>query len=319
MRWKFGRLACSSLQGKRLRTEGGSGILLCMISVLLALASVQAPASPPVAAAPVAPAPSDPVEGDWRAIPDDELIILSLAGDRTVVIRLAPGYAPEHVANVRRLALAHWWDATSVYRVQENWVAQWGDQTEKKPLPAGVAARPAAEFDLVGGFRPAQVLARSDAYSARSGITADGWAVATDGSASWLAHCYGTVGVARDTLPDTGTGAELFMAIGGSARRLDRNYTIVGRVIEGAGFLSGLPRSDAPMGMYATAAERLPIVSARLASDLPPASRPRYQYRAADNRAFGAMIEARQNPKPPTIGLGGIDVCDVPLATRRAP
>jgi cyclophilin family peptidyl-prolyl cis-trans isomerase len=291
-----------------------------MISFLALAAAAQA-------ATPAAPLPSDPIEADWRVIPDDELLIVTLAGSRSVVIRLAPSHAPAHVANVRRLALARWWDGASVYRVQENWVAQWGDETEKKPLPAGITPRPEAEFDLPAGFRPAQRMSVPDAYSGASGISADGWAIAagrpgsvvTQRTAAWLTHCYGTVGVARDALPDTGTGAELFMPIGGSARRLDRNYTIVGRVIEGAAFLSGLPRSDAPMGIYATAAERLPIVNVRLASDLPAATRPRYQYRAADNPRFAALIALRENPKPPTVGLGGADVCDVPLATRRAP
>ena len=287
-----------------------------MIALLLALiAALQVAPPPPVSA----PSPSDASEGDWRPIADDELMVMTLTGNRRVLIRLAPGYAPEHVANVRRLALAHWWDEASVYRVQDNWVTQWGDQTEKKPLPAGVAARPAAEYDIAAGFRPAQRLATHDAYSTASGITADGWPVATDGTHGWLAHCYGTVGVARDASPDTGTGAELFMPIGGAARRLDRNYTIVGRVIEGAGHLSGLPRSNAPMGMYAVANERTSIVSVRLAADMPAATRPRYQYRAADTPSFNALIASKLSPAPPTVGLGGIDVCDVPLPTRRVP
>ena len=288
-----------------------------MIAPLLALAAAlqAAPVSPPATVA-----PGDPVAGDWVAIADDQLLVMTLAGDRTVVIRLAARYAPEHVANVRALALAHWWDGTTVYRVQDNWVTQWGDQSEKKPLPSGVAARPAAEYDLAADTpRPAQAMARPDAYSTASGISADGWATASDGKAGWLTHCYATVGVARDASPDTGTGAELFVAIGGSARRLDRNYTIVGRVIDGMGYLSGLPRSGAAMGMYATEAERLPIVSVRLASDMPAATRPRFEYRAADNPRFAAMIAAKVSPKPPTVGLGGLDVCDVPLATRRVP
>ena len=296
-----------------------------MIAFLLALAAALQAAPPPASPALVPPVATalEPVVGDWIAIPDDQLLVMTLAGDRTVIIRLASGYAPEHVANVRALALAHWWDGTSVYRVQDNWVTQWGDQSEKKPLAAGVAARPAAEYDLTpftaGGPRLAQAMVRSDAYSVASGITSDGWATASDGRTAWLTHCYGTVGVARDASPDTGSGAELFTAIGGSARRLDRNYTIVGRVIEGMAYLSGLPRSGAAMGMYATASERLPIVSVRLAIDLPAATRPHYEYRAADNIRFGAMIAAKVTPKPPTVGLGGIDVCDVPLATRRTP
>lgn len=271
-----------------------------------------------LAAQAAAPSPTAPIAADWRSIPDDQLLVMTLAGNREVVIRLAPSYAPQHVANVETLARAHWWDGTSVYRVQENWVAQWGDASSKKPMPAGVAARPAPEFDIAA-FTPAVRMSRPDAYSTASGITADGWPVASDGRAAWLAHCYGTVGVARDTLPDTGAGSELFTPIGQSARRLDRNYTIVGRIISGMEYLSALPRSDAEMGFYATEAERTPIVSVRLASDMPAVSRPHYEYRAADNPRFAAMVAAKVNPKPPMVGLGGIDVCDVPLATRKAP
>jgi peptidylprolyl isomerase len=287
-----------------------------MLISLLALLAAQA--------APATTLPSDPVASDWRPIPDDELLVMTLAGNRTVVIRLAPRSAPEHVANVRRLAQAKWWDGQSVYRVQEGWVAQWGDPndddvpgkpSQRKPMPANVVKVPAAEYDIAT-FAPAQRLARADAYSTASGITADGWPVATDGKASWVTHCYGTVGVARDSSPDTGSGSELFTPIGQAARRLDRNYTIVGRVIEGMQYLSALTRSEAPLGVYATAAERTPIVSARLASDIPAAERPHFEYRAADNARFAAMLDLRLHPKG-LVALGGIDVCDVPLAARR--
>lgn len=273
------------------------------------------------------PSPSEALPADWRAIPDDEILVMTLAGGRRIAIRLAPVYAPEHVANVRRLALAHYWDGTSVYRVQDNWVTQWGGQPDdppgdagNKPLPIGVVKAPAAEYEVAGGLRTAQALG-PDAYAAATGITADGWAVAGGagaGAPGWLAHCYGTVGVARDASPDTGSGSELFMPIGGSARRLDRNYTIIGRVIEGAGLLSGLPRSDAAMGMYPAGSGRVPIVSARLASDLPAAERPHFQYRAADNPRFAAAIEARRHPKD-MVATGGPDVCDVSLPVRAAP
>jgi peptidylprolyl isomerase len=48
------------------------------------------------------------------------------------------------VGNLRKLAAAHWWDGLSVYRVQDNWVAQWGDgdnedKAKARPLPAGLA------------------------------------------------------------------------------------------------------------------------------------------------------------------------------------
>ncbi|MCU6455675.1 peptidylprolyl isomerase [Sphingomonas sp. A2-49] len=275
-------------------------------------------AAPPLPQAAPAPSPADPVEADWRAIPDDELLVIGLGTGKQVVIRLAAALAPAHVGNIRALARARWWDDASVYRVQENWVAQWGDATEKKPLPAGVTDRPPAEFEIAA-FRPAVRMAKADSYSTASGITADGWPVATNGTRAWLTHCYGMVGVARDALPSTGSGAELFTPIGQSARRLDRNYTVVGRIVEGMQHLSGLPRSEAAMGMYATPGERTPIVSVRLASDMPAATRPHFQYRAADNPRFAAAVARREHPDAPMVSLDGAAVCDVLPAVRRAP
>jgi peptidylprolyl isomerase len=275
------------------------------------LLALQAPAA--------LPAPHDPAARDWRAIPDDELLVMRLPGDRRVVIRLAAALAPAHVANIRRLAAAGWWDGESVYRVQENWVAQWGDATEKKPLPPGIAARVTPEFEIAR-FAPAQRMTRADPRAATSGITSDGWPVASDGQGhAWLTHCYGMVGVARDEPPTSGSGAELFTPIGQSARRLDRNYAVVGRIIEGMQYLSALPRGPAPMGVLTDPAARTPIVSATLARDMPAATRPRFQYRAADNVRFAALIRRRENPPAPTIGSGGADVCEIPLEVRRAP
>jgi peptidylprolyl isomerase len=283
-----------------------------MLTLLLAAALQAAPA-----AMPPPPKPWDPIAADWVAIPDDEVMIMALADGRRVVIRLAPRLAPVHVANIRALIAARWWDGESVYRVQENWVAQWGDATEKKPLPATVVRTPAAEFEI-RPFAPAARMTRSDGYSVASGFTADGWPIATDGKVAWLTHCYGSVGVARDALPDTGTGSELFTPIGQSARRLDRNYTVVGRVIEGMANMSSLPRSEAPMGVYATAAERTAIATIRLASELPAAARPRYQYRATGNARFAAYIKSREAPETSTVPTGAA-VCDLATGVRRKP
>lgn len=275
--------------------------------------------TPQQATAPARPSPAaaEPVPEDWRDIPDDEILLLQLTNGRRVAIRLAARLAPAHVNNIRKLTAARWWDGESVYRVQENWVAQWGDPTEKKELPPEILTRLPAEFEI-GAFAPAQRLAKPDSYAAATGVTADGWPIASDGKVAWLTHCYGMVGVARNPLPDTGSGSELFTPIGQSARRLDRNYTVVGRIIEGMQYLSALPRSDAEMGFYATEGERTGILWVRLASQLPPDERPHFQYRATDNPRYAAMIALRENPAPPTIATG-LNVCDLPAAVRRRP
>lgn len=284
-----------------------------MLYLLLAAALQAAP----VAAPPPPPKPWDAIPTDWVTIPDDEIMVITFADKRRVVVRLAPALAPQHVANIKALIGARWWDDTSVYRVQENWVAQWGDATEKKALPTTVVKTPAAEFEI-GAFAAAARMTTSDGYSVASGFTADGWPIATDGKAAWLTHCYGSVGVGRDALPDTGSGAELFTPIGQSARRLDRNYTVVGRIVEGMANMSSLPRSEAPMGVYATAAERTAIASVRLASDLPIAERPRFQYRATGNPRFAAYIKSREAPETSTVPTGAA-VCDLAVGVRRKP
>ncbi|WP_188659876.1 peptidylprolyl isomerase [Sphingomonas metalli] len=296
------------------------------LAALLLQAASQTPppaaaAPAPAAAPPAAPTPADPLSEDWVTIPDDEMLILTLARGGTVAIRLAAPYAPVHVANIRRLAAARWWDAgASVYRVQDNYVAQWGDATEKKPLPADVVANPPPEYERAGASAVAR-LGRRDPYADWAGFSRDGWPLAGNFQTEWLPHCYGMVGVARDLAPSTGSGAELYAVIGHGPRALDRNVAIVGRVVDGIERLSSLPRGTGDLGFYVGEGERAPIASARLASDLPEAGRPRFQYRRSDNPRFTAWIAGRENRQPPffVVPAGGADICNAMPPVRRVP
>lgn len=282
------------------------------------LALCAALAAIPVSAQ-TAPSPADAVAEDWKPIPDNEILVMTLQGGRQVFLRLAPRYAPAHVNNIRRLAEAHWWDGTSIYRVQDNYVTQWGGGDDKTDLPPMVIANPPAEYET-SRYDGVTALAKPDSYAAKTGHSADGWPVASDGKAAWLPHCYGMVGVARDLAPSTGSGAELYTVIGHAPRHLDRNIAVVGRVIEGMPWLSSLPRGTGQLGVYETPAERTPILSVRLASQYPADERPRFEYRATDNPRFAAWIAERENRKPPffTVPAGGTDICNALPPVRRA-
>lgn len=245
---------------------------------------------------------------------------MKLSDDRLVVIRLAARYTPVHAANIRRLAKTRWWDGERIYRVQDNYVVQWGDASEKKPLPEGVIAQP-PEYDWPR-YDAVTRLSRGDPYSLRAGHSVDGWPLATNGKVAWIPHCYGMVGVARDLAPSTGSGGDLYAVIGHAPRHLDRNIAIVGRVLEGIEHLSSLPRgTEGGLGLYKDASLHVPIVSVRLASDLPVAERPQFQYRAADNARFAAWVKSRENREAPffTLPSGGADICNVMPPVRRAP
>ena len=249
--------------------------------------------------------------GDWRAIDPHDLLVIDLASGRRVAIALAPAFAPAHVANIRALARAHWYDGLWVSRVQDNYVAQWGDPDEKKPLPDTVARTVAAEYERPAKGLVLDKLPYRDSFAPTVGFAA-GWPVAAAAGTAWLAHCYGMVGVGRDKAPDTGTGAELYAVIGHAPRALDRNIALVGRVIDGIDALAALPRGTKDLGFYATVAERMPIVSVRMAADLPPAQRPMFEMLRSDSASFAAWVKVRANRRDDFFirPAGAIDLCN---------
>ena len=284
-------------------------ILLFGAATLIAATPVPKPVTPAdiVAAAPAAA---------WRAIPADDLLVMDMKSGARIVIQLAPVFAPIHVANIRALARAHWWDGAAIYRVQDNYVVQWGHNDER-PLPAGIIAKPPAEYDRpIAGLRITNFPYR-DSYAPRTGH-ADGWPIAIQGNRVNLTHCYATVGVGRDLSPDTGTGGELYAVIGQAPRHLDRNIAIVGRVIAGIESISSLPRGTEALGFYKERSSDVPIASSRLASDLPTANRPAFEVMDTASPAFVAYVHARANRKDDFFirPAGGVDLCNAPVPVR---
>lgn len=258
----------------------------------------------------------------WRTINPDDLLVMDFAKGGRVVIELAPSFAPVHVANIRAFARAGWWKGSSVYRVQDNFVAQWGHDEKGPPLPAGVVKPPPHEYWRSTKGLAIRPVSSPDAYAPAVGYSG-GWHVAYSPKRGWatLPHCYGYVGVARDLAPDTGTGEELYAIIGHAPRRLDRNLAVVGRVIEGMPLLSSLPRGPAPMGMYGDPAKNVGIAQIRLASDIAPADRPSFQVMNTSSASFGQIMKLRTNvadsfyKTPPT----GIDLCAGSVPIRKTP
>jgi peptidylprolyl isomerase len=289
--------------------------LLASLTAAPVLAA-DAPATTPSAVIAQAPASA------WRVIPAEELLVMTIEGGKRVVIQLAPAFAPRHVANIQVLAKAHWWDGTSINRVQDNYVVQWGDATEKKPMPPGLSATSPEDYTMSIANRRLAItpLSNADPYAPKTGFVG-GWPVAMDGSAAWLPHCYGAVGVGRNISPDAGTGAELYTVIGQAPRQLDRNIAVVGRIIEGMANLSSLPRGTGDLGFYTPQEHQVPILSVRLASDLPEAERPHFQVMDVATPSFADYLRLRANRKDDFYDrpAGGVDICNAPVPVRAAP
>src|SRR6185369_121097 len=66
------------------------------------------------------------VPADWRRLDPADTLYLELPGGR-VIIELSRQYTPRHVAAIKTLAAAQYWDGLAITRLQDNFVAQWGD------------------------------------------------------------------------------------------------------------------------------------------------------------------------------------------------
>ena len=299
------------------------------------------------------PAPSEIVAAanadEWVAIAPSDLLVMDLAPDskgkpRRVVIQLMPApFSQGWVSNIRKLAAAKWWDGTSINRVQDNYVVQWGDATEKKALPEGLADMAPSSYQMSSANFDAYIQAQAErasavdaAKSAELAVAIDqipnwrkvepysktqdflnGWPLAGDDNGVWPTHCYAMVGVGRNLSPDTGTGAELYTVIGHAPRHLDRNIALVGRVIEGIEHMSSLPRGTGALGFYEKEEERVPILSVRLGNEVKDV--PSIEYLSTDSRSFSAYADARANRRDPffNIPAGGADICNIPVPIRR--
>lgn len=58
---------------------------------------------------------------DWRPLDPQSTLYMDLPMGR-VVIELAPGFAPKHVANLRTLARGKYFDGLAIMRSQDNYV-----------------------------------------------------------------------------------------------------------------------------------------------------------------------------------------------------
>ena len=301
-----------------------TAIALPLLLLAACMTTAQPPATTPATARTMQQILDDSRPSDWRALDPADTLYLELDSGR-VVIELAPAFAPEHVANIRALARGHYWDGLDIYRSHDNFVVQFGDPTEdegaRKPIGEAKASLP-AEFDRPAAGVPFTVLPDVDGWAPQVGFSA-GFPAARDPAEgrAWLAHCYGALGAGRGMAADSSNGTELYVVTGQSPRQLDRNITLVGRVVHGIERLSALPRGTGPLGFQEDPADYVPIRSVRLASEVPPADRSDLQVLRTDTPLFTELVESRRNRRDDWYlrPAGHIDLCNVPVPVREAP
>ncbi len=236
---------------------------------------------------------------DWQALDDSNVIYLELPGGR-VVIELAPQFAPRHVANIKALVAEGYYDGLAIVRSHDNYVVQWADPhadtaQAKRIVKAQRNLEPeySVQYDDDFAFT---VLADFDGYAPQVGHS-NGFAAARDPvtRTTWLTHCYGAVGVSRGNANNSGDGTSLYVVTGNAPRHLDRNITVVGRVVQGMELLSSLKRGDGPLGFYTDVRDHVPIRSIKLATVLPIEQRLNIEVLRTDTQTFMAAVDSQRN------------------------
>ena len=267
---------------------------------------------------------------DWRNVDPGNLVLIDTRSGE-VAVELAPQFAPKHVERLRALIRAHFYDGLSFYRVIDGFVAQGGigegtASTKDHPKEAASLSQwppLKAEFERpIAGDVTFTPLGNRDLFAPQVGH-AGGFPVGRDlkHRSMWMIHCPGAFAFARDNGADT-AATEFYIVIGQAPRRLDRNLTAFGRVIDGMPYVQKLERGDPKIenGVIQDLAKRDPIVRMRLASDMLEKDRPRFQVMRTGSASFAKEKETRKNPAPefyvhtpPPV----LDICGLSVPVRR--
>jgi peptidylprolyl isomerase len=262
-------------------------------------------------------------DDDWRDVDPDNLMLIDVKYGR-IAVELFPEFAPKHVERMRALARAHFYDGKTFYRVIDGFVAQGGiGEGDDKKLANWPALKREFDHDPSPNLEFTS-LNSPDLYAPEVGHI-HGFPAARDSTEKklWLVHCPGAVAMARDDNPDTG-GTEFYVVIGQAPRRLDRNLSVFGRVLEGMQYLQKLNRGDPAVdsGVIKDVDQRDPILKVQIASDMPRKERPRFQVMRTDGPGFTIKKEERRNAvsdfwlhQPPKV----LEICSVAIPTRRTP
>ncbi|HEY2355891.1 MAG TPA: peptidylprolyl isomerase [Phenylobacterium sp.] len=249
-------------------------------------------------------------EPDWRALDAANALVIDTSKGR-IVVEMAPALAPKAVERVKRLAHEGVYDGLLFHRVIEGFVDQTGNPNNHD---GGVSNYP----DLTAEFSarlPAEALVtivvqRSDAVEGLLGaipivgVSAKEQALGGDHRLRvWGAYCDGVAGMGRQAGIDTANSEIFFMRA--PARRLDHDYAVWGRVVQGLDVVRAIKVGEPP-------ADPDRMLRVRLAADLPETERPRLEIANPRGPAFQARVAKLRDELGPRFSI-----CDVPIAVRQ--
>jgi peptidylprolyl isomerase len=267
----------------------------------------------------------------WNPLEPENTVYLQLE-EGTVVIELNPAFAPGTVKQFRMLLEEQFYRGLTFYRVIDGFVAQGGDESDVGTANDMPALK--REFEIHWPLKPKDkkeakdwqpmswtLVQEDDMFAPYTGFI-DGFAAGRDEKKegkAWLTHCPGSVAMARNTDPDTGS-TDFYIVIGQAPRYLDRNLTIFGRVVWGMDVVQRIKRGPTlKNSMIEDDMDRTRIKRLRLASSVNENERLNIYIADTNSRGFKQSLKERRtrsdnffHHKPPRV----LDICQVPVPAR---
>lgn len=259
---------------------------------------------------------------DWQDIPQTQLAYLQTE-QGTVIMLLADAFTPRNTAQFRQLISQGFYDNLTFYRVIDQFVLQggWMDG-ESHPRNFAKVAPVVAEFSWPlpkdNGYLKVQ---SPDLLAPETGYR-QGFAVGRDATHEWLIHCPNVVNLARGNDANSATSDFAIMQ-GQAPRHLDRNMSVVARVIWGQTTLNAVKRGDiADGGVIANPHQRTKIIRLRLGTELAKSDQVSLQILSTQSEQMQEKLNAARHRKADFYryaGNGNLDICYQQIPVRLAP
>ena len=207
------------------------------------------------------------VQGTLAQVSEENILLLDLSSGGRVKIIMRPDVAPKHIERVKTLVRQGFYNGTVFHRVIDGFMAQGGD-------PTGTGTGGSKLDDLKAEFND-------------------------------LPHVRGAVAMARSQGEDSANSQ--FYLVLMPALKLDRTYTVWGRVVEGMKWVDGIekgepPESPSKIVQASIAADKLPppdFAAIKPAATPIPAGALRMPLPAAGLPAQGPATGTPSGPQPP--------------------
>jgi peptidylprolyl isomerase len=243
----------------------------------------------------------------WRVLDSENTLVIDTSKGR-LIVELRPDMAPKSVERVKLLAREKVYDGLQFHRVIANFVAQTGNPNNKD---GGGTSYPNLPPEMM--FK--QKLSVGEILASKSSDGTSGFLGSVPFQATpiteaiknangtlraWGAHCPGVAGMGRNEARDSANSELYFML--DSARRLDRDYTVFGRIVVGMDILKSITVGEPP-------ATPDIMKSIRVLTDIPIAVRPKVS--VMTGAALNAEIEKIRQQKG-----ADFSICDVSIHSK---